>query len=525
MLMKDGKLERVVDVRDPVAEAFAAQFTDHYDDLAAAFPVYEELRRIAQMVGLVKWMVEQGVEVDLMWVDRHRLPEPTPLEVDSVMGERVVGDGSGTLSGQSVHRFFGGVVLSMRLTEASRSTNEDTAYVRRLQAALDATSPRREDGILVDDQKVRGDLSMPGVPRRALGAYRTEAIDLRVSAGGQELLLARHYDSHFGDETVFGRGWSPLLPRLLQRRPLPNEAAVALPSGGDALPVFLLTNDFGTMETLFQADPASSRLGRVQYVANEDRAAGTLRSVAEGGYCLDYPDGRSWRFDADGYLTLRQHGPAVIQYAWQPVSGGRKRLVQIRQGGQGDALHVTLSYDRRGRIREAVTGDGQTASYAYNDAGELVSATTLRGCVEYVYSAEHQLVEITRAGVLTEHIAYDARGRVRRVDRPRGGTARRVSYEELADGGVVVSDGRDQRVTYDARMRVVAVASDQGETRHFYGDDGLPRESIHRTPAGLENRWKFTRHERGKGQTIAWTTPAGAALDLVVDDQGRLSQL
>ncbi len=133
MILKNGRLVRVEGVKDPVAEKFARRFTENYDKFAAEYPAYEELRRLAQIVGLVKWMHKNGVDVDLSWVERHRGGSAvTPLETDSVWSEQVTRDGSGRLRGERVHRFFGGVVMSMKV----RTLSSQEAAADRLRQIL-----------------------------------------------------------------------------------------------------------------------------------------------------------------------------------------------------------------------------------------------------------------------------------------------------------------------------------------------------------------------------------------------------
>jgi len=97
--------------KDPDAEQFAALLTANYEELAREFPVYGELKRVAQVVALARWMKEAGVPVDPRWMDPGTgggaaTPETTPSVANEVSEKR--GRVTRTVSA------FGGVDLAGR---------------------------------------------------------------------------------------------------------------------------------------------------------------------------------------------------------------------------------------------------------------------------------------------------------------------------------------------------------------------------------------------------------------------------
>ncbi len=59
MEVRNGRLTDAHGSRDRAAEDFADWFTEHYDDLAVEYPVYEELRQLAKLVSLVEWLATE----------------------------------------------------------------------------------------------------------------------------------------------------------------------------------------------------------------------------------------------------------------------------------------------------------------------------------------------------------------------------------------------------------------------------------------------------------------------------------
>ena len=57
---------------DPEAEAFAQHFTEHYDEFATEFPIFEELRQLAKIVSIMRWIKENNIPMDLSLIEKHQ---------------------------------------------------------------------------------------------------------------------------------------------------------------------------------------------------------------------------------------------------------------------------------------------------------------------------------------------------------------------------------------------------------------------------------------------------------------------
>ena len=484
MIVKNGKLEPVRNVKDPEAEDFALDFTENYDEYAAESPVYHELKQLAQIVGLVKWMHQNGVEVDLNWVARHRpTSDITPLECDAVRAEVAVHDGSGTLAGESVRRFFGGAVLSFDLKartlgEAAsdattvRDDGKNRQTMEQLRKVMQATRNATEQEAWETDSAATA-VVVPGVPRQVLGAYRTQAVDLVVAAGGRQVVLERHYNSLFNEPTRFGRAWSLQLPRLLKRQPLGDEKrTVARTRDGQAktLPVYVLSDDFGTLDVTFQPEEATTRGQPPRYFPKgRPDVSQLIASLDERSVRVLFRNRQVWEFDEHGFLVAKIQGTRRTHYVYEPVNERSQRLKQVvRADLRTQPLTVTLDYDGEGRIERAQGSDGSQTLYRYDDRGDLVAVIEPDGRSAYSYNLNHALVRVMRDYQTVESIAYDVEGRLAQIERQHGRAAT-YEYERVENGALRVTDkAAGRRLTYDAHSRLVSLEEPDSRTDYKY---------------------------------------------------------
>ncbi|TMQ13765.1 MAG: RHS repeat-associated core domain-containing protein, partial [Deltaproteobacteria bacterium] len=84
MRFEGGKLVSAGGAKDPVAEDFAAHFTEHYAEFAKEQPAFAELETVAQAVALARWLKDSGVPADWGFVASVLAePYPTPTTTPS----------------------------------------------------------------------------------------------------------------------------------------------------------------------------------------------------------------------------------------------------------------------------------------------------------------------------------------------------------------------------------------------------------------------------------------------------------
>lgn len=548
MLLQDGRLVPVHDVKDPVAERFAELFTEHYDAFAAECPVYEELRQLAQVVALAKWMYEEGIEINLGWVDRCLAQAvETPLETDAIWAERVVpGDVRG--ADESIHRFFGGVQLSMRLRRGSVSlataqpgagiglrSEEDMEQDRQraaLRCAVEAAQlPAEKEELAPTDTSSRRAVVLPGVARRLLGAYRTQHTDLIMREGQHELSLVRHYDSLANDSTPFGHGWQVTTLRLYRRMPLRDDERVILcqPDGGEVLlPIYRLTDNLQTIEEDFIPDARAASHGMVRYRPRGVGVAHRIDVLPEGeGFRIDLGGRRVWQFDGDGYLREQRRWNTRVEYEYDRLAGGRRRLARIlsvsKMGEAVSTVGLAFEYDKHGRVSRVFGSDGSQVMYNYDASGDLVDVQTPGGQLTYAYDANHLLLGTGRDGVPGQLIIYDDDGRLNAIYGADGRKHAEYAIELTASGETVVLEKVwGTRLTYDDRLQLMsALTPGAGRAQYTYYEDGGIQTIEYENEAGCVTCTAYSRD----GRTTDTQTPAGASLRHTVDEAGRPSSL
>ncbi len=355
-----------------------------------------------------------------------------------------------------------------------------------------------------------------------IGAYHTAATDLTVERGRARLCLTRHYNSLFTEPTAFGRGWTLLLPRLYRRQPMSGETPVQvrLPDGQEGvLPVYLLTDDFGSFEYRFPPDPTTPA-SLVRYRCDESGNVRQFQSPQDGkGARAVFRDGRTWEFDEQGYLLADALRGATLHYRYDTLRGGRRRLRQISYETPGSLpLSIALQYDARGRIVEADGSDNAIVSYRY-DKDDLTSAAGPRETLAYIYNADRLLARVIRDGRSLEHVTYDDLGRLDVVYGPGDVELADYDFHRRPDGSLIVDEKeQEQRLTYDLQNRLAAVERRGERTEYEYYKSGSLKTAFQRESGGGDNRLSYSE----RGDQITWQTPSGASIDLALDPGGNV---
>lgn len=350
--------------------------------------------------------------------------------------------------------------------------------------------------------------------------------DLGFAGACSGLEVTRTYNSVNHRPGAFGRGWSSWTESGLRFDD--ESASFVMPDG---------------REVTFP------RLG-----SGWDRAVGESLWLAaeDAAFVVTGNDGTSWRFSRDGRTTGRSSGPGIgIGLEW--AEGRLVRLTHERDR----AIELQWDGDRVAGLRAS---DGREVSYAYDDAGRLVSATTPLGTRQYRWNDESILYSVIDAdGVVEMENAYDDQGRVTGQRTAHGRLARfvylpgRVTVVSDEDGsrsntwvadergrlvGVVDADEHRQSMAYDPHGNVVMVTERAGDTTvNEYDDRGrLTRRVL---PSGADLSWSWDEQDRVTGLRVAGSTEDadhGAQLSylyeadhrnpaLLVDAEGGRSQM
>ncbi len=302
----------------------------------------------------------------------------------------------------------------------------------------------------------------------------------------------RTYSSRFVSGGPFGRGWASWASVALLEG---DDGSVGYQGPDGQLAVFV--------PSLAVDEPGGYR--RVPGVA-----ATLVRDPGDdGGWELrwdrhaDDPNA-VWAFGADG-LVATVTSPATGTFTFGYTGGLLTSLAH--EGGRT----LALEWDGA-RVVAVRSSCGRSASYRYDDAGDLVGAARVLGARRYVTDGDGRVVEVWDGdGVRLCRNSYGAEGRVRAQVSPFGRETRfayhpgnRTVVSDTEDGpvsifehdhagrlvGLVDHQGHHMRRRFDAEGRCVeAVGFDGAVRRQDVAADG--RSATRVGPDGVDERWSY----------------------------------
>jgi RHS repeat-associated protein len=382
----------------------------------------------------------------------------------------------------------------------------------------------------------------------ANGSFVEQTVDAALPITGDDLVLARTYNS--ADQSVgpLGQGWSSTLATRLA---FPADGVVTLTSGDGQQSQF-----FASTGNSYTSGPGVT----AELTRNSD---GTFDAASRAGM--------TFRFGSAGRLldTRDVHGNG-----WDFSYDAQGRLERVDGATGSRGLDVSWTGDRITRVE---LPDGRWVGYTYTD-GPLTQVRDLAGHTEtYEYDASGRVVTKTdKVGQQSVRLAYnDATGRVSdqwdardrhstfawndtskvaTMTDPRGGTwidtyadgvltkrrdplSRTWTYEYDADLRMVTATdprGFRSRMSYDAGGNMVSSSTSRGTTLAEFDPDHNPTKTTN--PRGFTTTNSYAANgdliqsvQRGMtGQTPRITTfeysPRGF-LQRTVDPEGIATEL
>lgn len=490
---KDG---RMVDVpgNDPAVDAFVDDFNTYYGDIAEEKKEFRELIQIAKIVGLVRWLYDNNVPVDLWWIDRHEVAKvETPLRTPAIKAT------SGTVS------LYGGV----RFPPENITYRTDDIVARRL--ATDALEVRQSRNELSwtfshesDSLEARALNLAPGL---IVGGYAPSSTDAAVDVAGKLVAdFSRQFNSVDLNDGSLGIGWSHVTPFLSFRRvrssddPEANGTKGIVKLGMDRLSFPLLNDGFfvpedaasqyklmgPTAKDRFDPIPLTryvlqpSLPGRPPIIRDEQGVP-----IDYTGFALVFRDGYVQAFSPSGRLVgSRDLSGDELTYIYE-----NDRLTSIHDSADRG---LWLTYDVDDRVARLTTSDGDEVHYAYT-AGYLTELSDEDGAklIGYGYDTQGRLSRITdKNDRVVQELTYDALGRVL-TSGSGPSSMSRVVYDDVTNTVTYWDSGGGAFVyRYDKNNRLIGETDPYGNTRHYgYDRDGNLISTI--DPKGNESTYKF----------------------------------
>jgi YD repeat-containing protein len=491
---------QMVDVpgNDSAIADFVTHFNQHYLDFAREKPELAELIQLAKIVGLVRWMYDNNVPLDLAWIDRYQVSAgETP---QTTTGVEIQSGGV---------RLYGGVEFPKQNTYSSGDHAPNGLSKTVLTARPSATDLSWE---LQQNGERLTAVALNVAPARIVGGYSTARIDAFVPiASGLAASFTRQYSSLDPSPGPLGRGWSLAMPSLTFRRAaVPQDpqryysqfelasrtqrTTFSLKTDGSFSPEDLaspyktlgLTFD-GSFESHSLRDLLLSPALGDQPIAVRDLGG---KSLEYTGFVVLRKDGYTLAFDPIGHLTgVRDPAGNQVNYIYE-----KKQLMSIADAsGRG----IQFTYNAADQLAGLKTSDGYARQYGYDASGNLIAVSDETGTkIEaYAYDADGRLTRAQDgAGRVVLENLYDSLGRVTSFGAGQEYTST-VEYDHQANSVTYTAPGGNRfSQRYDEQNRLVEEADPLGKTIVFQYDQHDHLTDI-RDRNG--NTTKFTYDENG----------------------------
>ncbi len=367
---------------DPVSEAFASHFTQHYDEFAAERPILNELKRLGKITAVVKWIRDNNIPFDLSYFDDYipaydsRTPNYTP--------STTVSDwwlDSGKIITLTV---TGGVQYRL---DTSNFTSAQGATADQTQTAALTARPGEGDfnwSFSSGGESYQAIAQSMSRARKDGNVKRTEIDMLFPAQGKNPLILFRYYNSFNDKSSGFGLGWETSPYKL--RFPA-TKMFFTFDSQSVTVSAYyqIFVNEKGKEQlfTLIGLDalknPVYAREGGKDYLKAEN-----------GGFVLYKMNRGTVTFDSDGKLTrITDSNGISINYTY----AGDNLIAITHQGGRS----ITLNYTN-GKVTSAAGPGGKTITYTYNANGDLWTAKNEENeAVTYQYDSDRRLNNVIDA--------------------------------------------------------------------------------------------------------------------------------
>jgi len=359
-----------IEGNSPVTDQFTAFVTEHYKEFAAKKPELAELEQLARIVGVVKWLRDNHIPVDLSWLDDYEVAYvETPLTTPGVIAEMSAPDGSYTITS------FGGVDLSTENTYAEDDDRDAATLRQQALASRPADTPATWE--FEQGGETYTSVALNLAPSEVVGGYTDEITDLALPvSGGMRGDFTRRYNSVNLADSTLGPGWS-FIPYILTVQET-------------LLPVSATEYQIEQRATLMTGTQREVFTGPYQTAGGEtfllpETPSSVYRDVLlqpDGTFAARRRDGMRIIFDPEGRLQfVEDRNGNRLSFLYDEAHPGRLIAISDATG-----LGLALQYDADGRLTRLLASDGQEVQYSYDAEGRLASVADEAGpVVYYVY--------------------------------------------------------------------------------------------------------------------------------------------
>ncbi len=510
--MPDGSQKDVVG-SSPVTDQFTKFVNEHYSELATGKPELAELVRLAKIVGIVRWLHDNNIPIDLSWVGRYKVAQiETPSETPGVISEKNSPDGSYKITS------MGGVDYSTQNSYAPDNAGESTALTAPAVAARPVDQPVSWDFQYYGETLTGVALNL--TPSKIIGGYSANWTDMSIPlSAGLDASFTRQYNSLDIASGLLGRGWSQALPSLVFRQEAapddPNSyfTRATLTMGGSQAEFTQNSDGF-----FHPDDPAFPN--EVLGLAGEDGFKPV--GVPEGfqllnglpGQPLEFANSKGQRLQYNGFAMLVNDGSTLAFDPSGRISGLQSfsgSSVNYQYAGEhlsaivdGSGRGIRFTYNTTGLLTDLAASDGRAIHYAYSPLGDLsgVSDNNQALYENYIYDSNGHLSQITDGyGNVMGKMTYDEMGRVTSSQSGYGSAT--VHFDDKANT-VLYTDasGNSLARQYDDHKNILSETDPWGKAVQYQYDQSNQIVSV---TDRNNNKTTISHNEGGFIDTI--TTP------------------
>lgn len=474
------------------AEEFAAHHTEHYDDFAGETPAYFEVKRLAKIVGVVKWLKDNNIATDFQWA-RDYGPRfvSTPRTIEMIRLET------------NNARVGGGLNYFTPNTYTSGSGQSTTIKNDAISAQPTASDFHWD---FTSDSEEYEAVAVSAELFRDMGSYATAATDISLPVRGDiPLAVSRTYSSadtnrSYTTNTSLGFGWDMMPARLKDVGPLDYQPTCQPEGTNGVLPWRLaFETQTGVYETFTYECPG-------QYEPEHPSYLSEVTFDENGTYTVTLKDHTSYTFDyfTEYGTTLRLTGITdrndnTITYEYNEPSAN---LAKIRDN---NGNFIDIAYGSNQRISTLTDSEERTVSYTYDSDGRLANVEDVAGKItDYDYDTDGRLTTIVDPleNTLIENV-YNELNKLTAQTDALGGTTEYTYDEDERKVTVEAPSGATREFDYDENARLVSEKDHLDNTKEYtYGTTWYAPESV---TDERENTTEYTYDARGN--VLSVTTP------------------